>query len=412
MDKTACYKILGELMRILQLHSKPPIPKADGGCMAADSLAQGLIDAGCDMYVLCASTVKHPCDLEALQAVYPEAQCAPISSRLNWGQKIQLSLGLGQPMVDRFYDDQLAEKIRESISRIEPEVVMLEGLFMGAYLPFIRASWPKQIVVLRSHNREHLIWQRLSKNANIFLRLAYSRVAKNLYRAERAIIEQVDAILPLSQVEADSWRDDGWNGALRIVPFGIRAPKKPLPTWPTGPFKMGHLGSMDWAPNREGIDWFLAMVWPDIYLQNPDATFHIAGRGMPETLGAGMSGVVNHGEVADADAFCNGLHLFVVPLLSGGGIRVKIVEAMMRGNAVLATLVASEGLDVGHGEDIFIASPAEFKSAAIDLMCNPDQVQGAVDKGRKRAVISFDQQAIGADVANYFLHLRLAHTPA
>ncbi len=397
-------------MRVLQLHSKPPVPKVDGGCLAADAMAQGLIEAGCEIKVVCASTDKHPCDLAALQAAYPGAQCAHISTGLGLLQKAQLALGFGIPILHRFYDKQLEEVIHGALKEFQPDIVLFEGLFMSIYLAGVLAVNPNQVVVLRSHNREHLIWRRLAKTGNPLLRLAYHRVSRNLRKAERRTVKDLSAIVPLSMNEANSWRNDGWNGPLHVAPFGVKPPGPPMPTWPSGPFRMGHLGAMDWAPNAEGIAWFLEHCWGIIHTLHPETTFHIAGRKMPEGLGAGISGVINHGEVPDADAFCMDLHLIVVPLLSGGGTRIKIIEALVRGNAVLATPVAAEGLDLVSGSDCKIADPQDpkdFALAASSMIQDPEGIRELACNGRRKAAIEFDRKAIGASVLQHFEKLTI-----
>ena len=108
---------------------------------------------------------------------------------------------------------------------------------------------------------------------------------------------------------------------------------------------MFHLGAMDWGPNREGIEWFLTSVWPTLVARHPGTEFHLAGKGLDPTVYAHIPGVVNHGEVPDAESFSTEFDLLVVPLLRGAGIRVKIVEAMAKGIPVATTGKGVAGLD-------------------------------------------------------------------
>jgi glycosyltransferase involved in cell wall biosynthesis len=121
---------------------------------------------------------------------------------------------------------------------------------------------------------------------------------------------------------------------------------------------------MDWLPNEEGVDWFLEKVWPGLSEKHPDWRFSVAGRNMrPEFAerAARVPGVEVVGEVQDAVSFTNRHALLVVPLRSGGGMRVKLVEALALGKTVVSTPIGAEGLEARHGEHLILAdSPEEF----------------------------------------------------
>jgi len=121
-----------------------------------------------------------------------------------------------------------------------------------------------------------------------------------------------------------------------------------------------HIGSMNWFPNEEGILWFLSKVWPLINQEIPDLKLYLAGREMPEWLkNLDSKGVNVIGEVPDALEFMLQHAVMVVPLFSGSGIRIKIIEAMASGRAVISTGIGAEGINVKHGENILIANTVE-----------------------------------------------------
>ncbi|MDG2425529.1 MAG: glycosyltransferase [Flavobacteriales bacterium] len=402
-------------MRVLQLLSKPPVPAVDGGCLASSAMTNGLLEAGCLVQVVCAGTDKHPFSSEAMGAAFPGLEGPAIghhiSTRLGLWGKVQLFLGWGRPSVDRFYNAGLAHEIRAAVRDFNPDIVLLEGLFVGVYLPDIIAAQharrqPTTKLVLRSHNREHLIWERLAEHApGLFKRAAFLRVAANLKKAEAHFTAQIDAIMPLSKVEAQSWREDGWRGNLHVAGFGMEPglskENQANPAAGTD-FKLGHLGALNWGPNRQGVEWFLRQVWPEIHRAHPRATFHLAGRHIPKKLTDGVPGVVLHGEVKDGEVFCRSLDLLVVPLLSGGGIRIKIVEHMMRGGAVLATRTGAEGIDIENGVEGAVVEPGEFAQAAIEAIAHPEVTRRWGAAARAKAVNLFDRDRIGMETRAYF----------
>jgi glycosyltransferase involved in cell wall biosynthesis len=122
---------------------------------------------------------------------------------------------------------------------------------------------------------------------------------------------------------------------------------------------------MNWIPNEEGIRWFLDNCWPLIHQKFPDLKFYLAGRLMPEWLAQiKLPNVVVMGEVPDAIAFMQSKAIMVVPLFSGSGIRVKIVEGMALGKVIIASDIGAEGIEYKPGEHLLIAkTPDEFLMA-------------------------------------------------
>ena len=144
------------------------------------------------------------------------------------------------------------------------------------------------------------------------------------------------------------------------IPFGVNPPQSvPVDEEDNSLF---HIGAMDWMPNKESIQWMLDEVWPVIHAQVPQAKLYLAGRKMPEAwMRTTIPGVTIVGEVPDAAEFISGKKINVVPLLSGSGIRVKIIEAMSMGKTVITTTVGAQGIDYTDGEDLLIAdTPQQF----------------------------------------------------
>ena len=128
------------------------------------------------------------------------------------------------------------------------------------------------------------------------------------------------------------------------------------------PYSLFHIGSMDWMPNLEAVNWFLEEVWNKIHTEIPQVRLYLAGRKMPESLlNANYPNVSIVGEVPDSMYFIESKKINIVPLLSGSGIRVKIIEAMSVGKTVISTTIGAEGIDYTNEENILIAdTPDEF----------------------------------------------------
>ena len=125
---------------------------------------------------------------------------------------------------------------------------------------------------------------------------------------------------------------------------------------------------MNWLPNKEGIKWFLDEVWPIIHQALPDLKIYLAGREMPSwLLELNLSNVKVIGEVPDAHEFIRSKSISIAPLLSGSGIRIKIIESMAMGKAVVATTIGAEGINYTTGKDIMIADTPEAFCEAVAI---------------------------------------------
>jgi glycosyltransferase involved in cell wall biosynthesis len=130
---------------------------------------------------------------------------------------------------------------------------------------------------------------------------------------------------------------------------------------------LSFIGSLDWMPNQEGLRWFLDQVWtPLLAPRFPELSFHIAGRTAPAWIRElNMERVVFHGEVPSAPDFINQHSIMAVPLLSGGGMRAKILEGMAVGKVVLSTTLGMEGIDARDRQECLLADTPEAWLQAI-----------------------------------------------
>jgi glycosyltransferase involved in cell wall biosynthesis len=133
-----------------------------------------------------------------------------------------------------------------------------------------------------------------------------------------------------------------------------------------------HIGALDWSPNQEGLIWFFDQCWPQIHTQNPNLKFYLAGRNAPEWLERRfkLEGVVYLGEIPNAYDFINSKAIMVVPLFSGSGMRIKIIEGMALGKPIVTTDIGTEGIPTQDGQNIMIANDADQFVASINRLIN------------------------------------------
>ena len=173
------------------------------------------------------------------------------------------------------------------------------------------------------------------------------------------------------------------------------------------PLKFFHIGSMEWMPNRQGVSWLVNEVWPLVLEKLPEATLHLAGKGLKsddELFQA--EGVINHGEVESALDFMTNHGIMCIPLFSGGGIRVKLLEAMALGIPVVATPTASAGTIFMDGKELFISDKAKiFAEKMILLSQNTDWRQTLTNEGKKQVNAHYSASSIVAQLNVFYQKL-------
>lgn len=366
-------------MRILQLCHKPPLPPVDGGCIAMHNITKGLLNNGQEVNVLAIETPKHPVKLQAfpkdyLQKTRFESVFADTTVRVMDG--IRAVLKRKSYHIERFNSKDMACKLAEILKHEQFDIVHVESIYMTPYVDVIRKNSSAKIVV-RMHNIEHQIWERLASNeSNPFMKFLYHVNEKQLRKVEDSILNKVDGYMTISEPDYLYFEKTAPDIPGVVIPFGIDMDNYELEDDFIASDKpsLCHIGSMNWSPNIEGIEWFLDDVWPLIHEAHPDLEFTVAGHGTPDHLMQRKDANVKFvGTVPDANEFMLDHELMIVPLLSGSGIRVKIVEAMALGRVVITTSVGAEGLSVENGKHLFIAdTPEEFLSVINKCIQTPD----------------------------------------
>ena len=239
----------------------------------------------------------------------------------------------------------------------------METLYLAPYIPIIR-KYSKAKIAMRAHNVEHEIWERIADNTSFLPKKWYVKyLSDKLKRFEVEQLNFYDVLIPITTRDLEIYQSLGFKNTAMVTPIGIdvadydaddKCFKQEL--------SISFIGSLDWMPNQEGLQWFIKDAWPSILAKYPKLQLHIAGRNTPDWFRQlEQQNIKVHGEVADAHAFINQHPLMIVPLLSGSGMRVKILEGMALGKVVLTTSMGLEGINSTHKENILVAdTPQQF----------------------------------------------------
>jgi len=361
-------------MKILLLTKKFPYPLKDGESQAIHGLSKSLAELGCAVSLLAMNTSKHffgGSELPAEMSHYQEVRTVSVDNKISPGAAVGNLLRGTSYHISRFDCPAYHEKLAAWLEEVAFDVVQLETLYLSPYVPTIRRHTEAR-VVMRSHNVEHEIWERCSANIRFAPKRWYLRhLTRQLKDYELSQLNQYDLLLPITGRDERQFRNMGFRGDSHVLPIGLDTVcGEPVYDSYRAATSLHFIGSLDWLPNLEGLQWFLNDVWPEVHRRFPDLEFHVAGRNMPQSLlQLRMTNVIIHGEVESSCDFVSAHSISIVPLLSGGGMRAKILEAMSLGRVVISSSVGLEGISAKHRRDLFVAdTPAQFVESIADCL--------------------------------------------
>ena len=395
-------------MNILILTTKLPYPPKDGGAIVTLNMATGLADMGHHVTMLAMNTSKHyfpagkiPRELQEKIIFFT----VNVDTRIRWHAFVLNLIFSKKPFHSvRFRSKSFNLMLHDILSHNHFDIVQFEGPYLDYCVPIIRKE-SKAKLSFRAHNIENEIWDRRAGHTrNPFKRFYFSLLSARIKKLESSLLRNVDLVIPISEKDYKKLLKVNPDKLFMVCQAGIDIHAYPEPE-PVSSFSLFFIGALDWGPNREGLDWFFKHVWEELISLYPGLKLHIAGRN-PHYYLSGKSrheGVVMEGEVDDARRFINSHPVMIVPLLSGSGIRIKILEAMLLARTVITTTIGAEGLDVTHEKNIFIAnSPAEFIQYTGMLISDSNRLHVTGTAARQFVKENFDNLVIAKKMAGFY----------
>ena len=371
---------LGEVkLKVLQLCLKVPYPPNDGGRIAMHNMQKSWWSNDIEVKVLTFNTIKHPVQLDQLPSDYlqkTKIEGVFLDNSVKFLDALKALLKGESYNVKRFISSEFTDKLQSVLEHNTFDVVQLESLYMAPYIETIR-QFSKAKIVFRPHNIEYKIWERLFKNQNNPVKNGYLRIlTKQLKNYEQSILNKVDLLLPLTCDDTALLTKMGCLKPIMVLPIGIDTSEYPL-LIPPNNHVVFHLGAMDWMPNHEGVKWFLKRVWPLVEQKNNKAELRLAGKGMPsEILKLKRNNIKVEEWVDDVSGYFEAGQIMIVPILSGSGMRVKIIEGMAMGKAIVTTSIGLEGILAADRREVLIANEsAEFAYRILELLDQPELVK-------------------------------------
>jgi glycosyltransferase involved in cell wall biosynthesis len=348
-----------------------PVPADTGGKRRSLAILREYVERGAEV-TLCAHDDGSG-DVAALTAMGVEVHAVPWNPSLlhmaKWFPRFRSLL------LTRFWSPGLRDAALDAARRGGPfDVLQVEYLQNVTYL-----GVPASVTVLDLHDVVSEQTARIGRHKRGLVRMVYALEARRAGQLERAALRQFDVVACVSETDKRLLpRDDAI-----VAPNG----------WEAGPLRASAsepvvtmTANFAFATNEDAAVWFVRAVWPKVRAGVPAAKLILVGREPTPAVRrlAELDGVQVTGTVPSVEPFLDCAAVSVAPLRSGGGSRLKILEALEAGKPVVTTSLGYEGLEELDGRGVRVADdPGEMAGAILELLENPAQAATLGADGRR-----------------------------
>lgn len=283
-------------------------------------------------------------------------------------------------MARRLASPEMAEKYTALVSANPYDVIQIEGIEMAPYWLADSVLQPMASVVFDDHNAEYVLqqtaykadrWRLTRLHAALYSYIQWHK----LVRFERNLCVRAGHVVAVSEHDADALH--ALDNLIQpvVIPNGVDieyfAPTHDARAHDENPLSIVFTGKMDFRPNVDAATWFAQEILPAIRREFAAIQVGFVGQkpSPPVQALSALPGVTVTGWVPDTRPYISDAAVYAVPLRMGGGTRLKVLEAMAMGKAIVSTRLGAEGIDYVRDRDLIIADhPDEFARAVIGLL--------------------------------------------
>jgi polysaccharide biosynthesis protein PslH len=370
-------------LNILILCKKVPYPATDGESIVIMSDIQALKSLGHEIFVYCINTKKHFVDTSNYNNL-PfwtdfDSEIVDTNSFItlfnSFFSKFPFQLA-------RFYSRDISKKIAAYSQGKKIDIVIYQGLAMTQYQSLFKTM--KQHY--RVHNLEWKVWDSLAINAKNFLKKhTYSFISNSIKKYERKQLNSIHKFLTLSDEETNAVNQIYADKAVHIP---ISIDKQISKNYNSENAGLLFIGSLDWLPNLQGLDWFLNTIYPHI----SHIPVTIAGKGLFDLKNYPNIKLISNFDKIE-DLFTSH-RLMIVPLLAGAGIRIKILEAMQFGIPIISTPIGAEGIIDSQNSLYIETNSAQWIEKINEIYTNDTQLRKASNDLKENYTLHYSQHKI------------------
>lgn len=323
---------------------------------------------------------------------------------VRWQVELLRSAALRAPFSCRArYSAQLGRKWQRTLARHPGAIVHIDAIDLAMFVPATDGFRR----VLNHHNCESVLAFRRSETETNPVRKAYLRLeASKLAQWERAMLERFDVHMAVCAEDRERLLAIHPSAHIHLVENGVDTHYFRPGDAPEQPMTVIYTGSLNWEPNAAAARFFARNVWPQVRRRCPDARLHIAGREPPQDvvqLGRAGSGIAVFPSPDDIRPLMRQASVYVCPIREGAGTRLKILDAMAMGKAVVSTGIGCEGLRVRSGRDVLIADgPEEMAGSVCRLLVDETQREQLGRSARELVEREYAWERIGRQLEDAY----------
>ncbi|MAT96334.1 MAG: hypothetical protein CL608_04255 [Anaerolineaceae bacterium] len=370
-------------MKVLLLTPQLPYPPHQGTSLRNFYIIRGLAQA-CEVSLL---SFLEPGQSVADEQIAPLAELChtietvPVPQRTTGKRLYQLLATRRPDMAHRLFSPAFNVRLLHMLQTGNYDIVQIEGIELARYLPVIRHGSPRSKIVFDDHNAETELQRRNFltdlRQPRRWVAAAYSaEQVRRLRRFERWICRQADWVTAVSHPDK-THLEKLTNGQtpITVIPNSLDVQQFQLEETEAVPNDIVFSGKMDYRPNVDAVLWFVDEVWPHIWRERPSTTFTIVGQKPHARLDRlrHEPGITLTGWVERVAPYLAGAKVFVLPFRVGSGTRLKLIEAMAAGKALVSTAVGAEGFPVEHNRELLLVDDGvEMATAVLHLLNHPE----------------------------------------
>jgi glycosyltransferase involved in cell wall biosynthesis len=394
-------------LRIVFATPRIPYPPTDGGRIVMLNPIRHLGELGHEVHLVSFAKAPEGAAAESLRNLCASVRTVPLP-RLSRMRGI-----LAQPpaTLARYASKAMHDVLYQTVHTTAADIVELDTLHMAIYGRSV-GSRPR---LLRPQNVEHLVWARYARVATpAFSRPFFALQSRRIRHYEaRAMTRFVDATLAVSEADRAALAEIAPQARIDWLPMGVDTDYFGPADIPATPGSIVLTGSFEWAPKRHNLEVLVYEVLPLIRRQMPTARLSVVGSGLSGNSLRGIRdqpGVDYVGPVEDVRPYIARSSVAVNYVESGGGIAIKVLEAMAMAKAVVANTVAAEGIAAKSGRDLLVArSKSEFAEMVAMLLADPIRQSSLGQAGRRLVLETYSSSALARSLADYYARMVELH---
>jgi glycosyltransferase involved in cell wall biosynthesis len=306
----------------------------------------------------------------------------------------------GKPVwAQAFASSAVVETVSQLTDRVQPEIIQVEYQVMGQFLTGDRRA-PRLLIV---HEPAARIAENFAATRSGVPRLLNVADRHAWLRFERRVADAADQVVVFSLDDASTVRTDS---PVAVVPLTMPIPEQPFDAIGADPPSVLFVGNYGHPPNVDAALWLANEIFPRVRKSHPSARLWLVGEHPPARLSAlGVDGIEVTGGVPEVASWLERAAVVVAPIRMGGGMRVKVVEALAAGKAVVSTARGVAGLGLAEG-DVRIADTAvAFADSVNELLGAPTQRQELGARARRWAEDALDVERESSAYESLYEHV-------